>query len=190
MPSNTPLTDAINALTQYANETTGASDTTLSDAVGTLVAGYGGGGGSSEWQLLHDSTTTEDGNLQIALTNISVKEVKIYAIEPANYTSSVVVYCPLNNSGGNHYDSGYGRPMISLSNSGSSQKIIMAGQEPVIIDGWVENPSYSVNNGNQSALQVKAGTASRVTAGMTFTSMSIATYQSVPAGLRIVAFGR
>ena len=45
MPSNTPLTDAINALTQYANETTGASDTTLSDAVGTLVAGYGGGGG-------------------------------------------------------------------------------------------------------------------------------------------------
>ena len=47
MPSNTPLTDAINALTQYANETTGASDTTLSDAVGTLVAGYGGGGGFS-----------------------------------------------------------------------------------------------------------------------------------------------
>lgn len=43
--STTPLTDAINALTQYANETTGQSDTTLSDAVGTLVAGYGGGGG-------------------------------------------------------------------------------------------------------------------------------------------------
>lgn len=47
MPTTTPLTDAINALTQYANETTGASDTTLSDAVGTLVAGYGGGGGGS-----------------------------------------------------------------------------------------------------------------------------------------------
>lgn len=47
MPSNTPLTDAINALTQYANETTGQSDTTLSTAVGTLVAGYGGGGGIS-----------------------------------------------------------------------------------------------------------------------------------------------
>lgn len=43
----TPLTDAINALTTYANETTGASDTTLSDAVESLVAGYGGGGG--EW---------------------------------------------------------------------------------------------------------------------------------------------
>lgn len=41
----TPLTDAINALTTYANTVTGASDTTLSDAVGTLAAGYGGGGG-------------------------------------------------------------------------------------------------------------------------------------------------
>ena len=43
----TPLTDAIQALTTYANETTGASDTTLSEAVGTLVAGYGGGGGGN-----------------------------------------------------------------------------------------------------------------------------------------------
>lgn len=43
----TPLTDAINALTRYANETTGASDTTLSEAVATLVAGYGGGGSSN-----------------------------------------------------------------------------------------------------------------------------------------------
>lgn len=40
-----PLTDAINALTRYANETTGQSDTTLSDAVRTLCDGYGGGGG-------------------------------------------------------------------------------------------------------------------------------------------------
>ena len=46
MPSNTPLTDAINALTTYSNTVTGASDTTLSDAVATLAAGYGGGGGS------------------------------------------------------------------------------------------------------------------------------------------------
>ena len=39
----TPLTDSINALTTYANEVTGASDTTLSDAVHTLVSGYGQG---------------------------------------------------------------------------------------------------------------------------------------------------
>lgn len=41
----TPLTDSINALTTYANEVTGQSDTTLSDAVHTLASGYGRG----EW---------------------------------------------------------------------------------------------------------------------------------------------
>lgn len=40
---STPLTDSINALTAYANEVTGASDTTLSDAVHSLASGYGGG---------------------------------------------------------------------------------------------------------------------------------------------------
>lgn len=40
-----PLTDAITALTTYANGVTGASDTTLSDAVRTLADGYGQGGG-------------------------------------------------------------------------------------------------------------------------------------------------
>lgn len=39
---STPLTDGINALTAYANEVTGASDATLSDAVGRLCEGYGG----------------------------------------------------------------------------------------------------------------------------------------------------
>lgn len=43
MPS-TPLTDAIVALTTYANTVTGESDTTLSAAVDSLAAGYGQGG--------------------------------------------------------------------------------------------------------------------------------------------------
>lgn len=38
---STPLTDRINALTAYSNNKTGASDTTLSDAVTRLVNGYG-----------------------------------------------------------------------------------------------------------------------------------------------------
>ena len=42
---STPLTDGINALTAYANEVTGESNQTLSDAVESLVAGYGQGGG-------------------------------------------------------------------------------------------------------------------------------------------------
>lgn len=40
---STPLTDRINLLTSQANAATGGSDTTLSDAIETLIAGYGGG---------------------------------------------------------------------------------------------------------------------------------------------------
>ena len=50
----TPLTDSINALTTYANEVTGASDTTLSDAVHTLVDGYGQGGGYIGLEYIYD----------------------------------------------------------------------------------------------------------------------------------------
>lgn len=38
------LTSRIQALTAYANEVTGESDTTLADAVATLAEGYGSGG--------------------------------------------------------------------------------------------------------------------------------------------------
>lgn len=43
MSTTTPLTDRINALLTYSNEITGQNDTTLSDAVAHLTAGYGGG---------------------------------------------------------------------------------------------------------------------------------------------------
>lgn len=56
---STPLTDAINALTTYANSVTGESSTTLSDAVDDLVAGYGGGGGSG-MPLLKTETIPAD----------------------------------------------------------------------------------------------------------------------------------
>lgn len=42
------LTPKIEALTAYANEITGKSDTTLSDAVASLADGYGQGGGISQ----------------------------------------------------------------------------------------------------------------------------------------------
>lgn len=55
---STPLTDSINALTTYANEVTGASDTNLSDAVHTLASGYGGGGASNIVTGTFKGTTT------------------------------------------------------------------------------------------------------------------------------------
>ena len=53
MPTQTPLTDAINALTTYANTVTGKTppDTTLSDAVATLASGYGGGSVATSFAL-------------------------------------------------------------------------------------------------------------------------------------------
>ena len=62
---STPLTDRIEALTAQANATTGASDTTLTDAVGTLIAGYGGGGDIELWKTIvleEDHIETSIGN--------------------------------------------------------------------------------------------------------------------------------
>lgn len=80
--STTPLTDAINALTRYANETTGQSDTTLSDAVGTLVAGYGGGGGAS----VDDIATNTAPSGAVTLSS-SVTQIRTYAFAGKPVTS-------------------------------------------------------------------------------------------------------
>ena len=68
-----PLTDAINALTRYANEVTGQSDTNLSDAVRTLCDGYGGGGDSMPLVHCYDVTITEDS------TSFSISDTFEYA---------------------------------------------------------------------------------------------------------------
>lgn len=52
---SSPLTDKINALTAYANEVTGESDTTLSDAVASLADGYGQGGGYAGIEVKTDA---------------------------------------------------------------------------------------------------------------------------------------
>ena len=48
-----PLVEGLNTLTAYANETTGKSDVTLSDAVGSLVEGYGGGSGPTTTSVIN-----------------------------------------------------------------------------------------------------------------------------------------
>lgn len=75
-----PLTDAIEALTTYANTVTGASDTTLSDAVATLASGYGGGdaifsinninGNSDAWRIkIGTNTLSSGGSLEIVFSD-------------------------------------------------------------------------------------------------------------------------
>jgi len=82
-----PLTDAINALTTYANTVTGASDTTLSEAVATLAEGYGGGGSLPNFlepkEMIGTMTVDENHSLAIgqALASVSTGTV-------------VVAFCP------------------------------------------------------------------------------------------------
>lgn len=78
-----PLTDAITALTRYANETTGASDQTLSDAVRTLCDGYGGGGDSTPLIHVYDVTIEEE------TTSFSISFT-----EPLTYDPIVVAFIP------------------------------------------------------------------------------------------------
>lgn len=77
-----PLTDAITALTRYANETTGASDPDLSSAVRTLCDGYGGGGGNHETDIL-------SGELSGEYTNEDVTNLKNNALSYEPFLTKV-----------------------------------------------------------------------------------------------------
>ena len=125
--STTPLTDAINALTTYANETTGASDTTLSDAVGTLVAGYGGGGGSGEEYAQFKATPSETAlSFQYdagSFTLGTYYALYVYSTHSGNDPSHETIilggryHLPHNEMGSTAKD--YGRVTTRKANSGS-----------------------------------------------------------------------
>lgn len=89
-----PLTDAINALTTYANTVTGASDTDLSSAVATLANGYGQGG---VMQLLDTITTTEDSrSVNIDLTPYTTDYDVIFVKADCTLSTSSWLYIQFN----------------------------------------------------------------------------------------------
>lgn len=77
---STPLTDSINALTTYANEVTGASDTNLSDAVHTLASGYGGGGSGLEYETgTYTAAANERPEISFANSHSKAPDIIIFA---------------------------------------------------------------------------------------------------------------
>ena len=74
----------LSSLLTAANNKTGESDTTLTDAVQTLIDGYGQGGGSNEDALLNGSLTTYE--------NSNITTLRQFAF--ANYTNLVSVSFP------------------------------------------------------------------------------------------------
>lgn len=123
---STPLTDRINALTAYSNQKTGASDTTLSDAVTRLVAGYGGGaslpsiiskidGGSftpisdeatSDYSISHNLGTAPTG-VVIWATNIVKETYGVRTVNILQMTDSYYMLLQVNTTGSNRTDAGY-----------------------------------------------------------------------------------
>ena len=103
MPTTTPLTDAIQALTTYANETTGASDTTLSAAVGTLVAGYGQGGDELKEFIGSITALATQPFVNMALPDamnfMSVKSVQQNLFDSSTTGARVVVFPSLESTG-------------------------------------------------------------------------------------------
>lgn len=72
---STPLADRINALTALANEKTGAEDTTLTEAVGRLIDGYGGDFSELVKSRIADATyTNNDAPLRKWLTYVGLSE--------------------------------------------------------------------------------------------------------------------
>ena len=104
MPTATPLTDAINALTTYANETTGASDTTLSDAVGTLVAGYGGGGGGLT--KLAELSVNGDRGYRVDIDSSWLSYPLIVLAPNLTFSSADWLYIIADNTSGGQYTNG------------------------------------------------------------------------------------
>jgi len=98
----TPLTDSINALTAYANGVTGASDTTLSDAVHTLASGYGGGGTSS-W------TKVAETSYQITYSATGASTHATWATGHSEiWTSEKIVYIRIRDTAGKRNGYFYG----------------------------------------------------------------------------------
>lgn len=88
-----PLTEGLTALTTYANEITGESDTNLSDAVRSLADGYGQGGSSTPPWVSSVETVTIEAN---SVTNTN--GVKSYFSDKTPYFAVVLKSAPTTNN--------------------------------------------------------------------------------------------
>ena len=87
----TPLTDAITALTTYANGITGKSDANLPDAVRSLADGYGGGSGLEYEEGTYTPAT--DGFPTISFANSHTKEPSIVVFMKTNTSETMPNNC-------------------------------------------------------------------------------------------------
>ena len=118
----TPLTDSINALTAYANEVTGGSDTNLSDAVHTLASGYGGG--TSSWTKVAETSYTIEN-----FTSTSATTHATWATGHSElWTNSKWVYVRIRDTAGKRAGYFYGSDQFFLVDSTTTTSTVTNGR--------------------------------------------------------------
>ena len=128
--AGTPLTDSIEALTTYANQTTGASDTNLSDAVYRLVQGYGSGGDSAfeiEEVVVGENSVTNMEDAHDYFFNSWSIGTFLFLKETPNTYNQLVSMMPFNNfpSGASgRYRNGI---ILGANNSANYDAVIVQG---------------------------------------------------------------
>ena len=101
-----PLVDGLTALTTYANEVTGAEDETLSDAVESLVQGFGGGNAKSvqvtaENELYQNATLVRDWLLSVVPQSsfaVIYKNNFVYTQQSTRGQASFILGVIINNT--------------------------------------------------------------------------------------------
>ena len=129
-----PLTDGINALTRYSNSVTGASDTTLSEAVATLANGYGHGDGGL--QLIDTITVAEDTrSVNIDFTRYSAYDI-IIVTEDVELTASDWLYYVDNSTEpqGGTYNNG-----SKIKHQGVAMWKMILGGDGGLVTGFASN---------------------------------------------------
>lgn len=106
MSANDPLTSNINALITLANLATGEVDTNLSDAVHTLIDGYGG----SSWTKVCEKTYEN-----VIGTGTSITEIEVWDTgHPELWTSDKIVYIRVRDTSGARDGYFYGSDRFSI----------------------------------------------------------------------------
>ena len=141
----TPLTDSINALTTYANEVTGASDTNLSDAVHTLASGYGGGSGTSAWTKVAETSYTIENFTTTQATTVATWETGHSEL----WTGSKWVYVRIRDTAGKRAGYFYGCDNFFLVLPSSSNTSTTAGVR--FSERYTSSGTYIFNTGSSAS---------------------------------------
>lgn len=145
--------------------------------------------GLDGWTVLHDSTTTESAILQIPITNIEANEFFIHVIcTPA---SNVSIYASPNNTTGDHYAYGYGRTYISTGTTTGNPKygtIYIHHQLGNNFLAEISGMNYAGTAGTINYMHCEA--TEDMDPYEKYTAISVASYQALPAGTRIIVLGR